>query len=110
MVDIVSRRCQDPSCMRRPLYNYIGLRSMFCSKHKLPGMIDVVSARCEEPVRSPGSLLCFVAGSRRCGQWSLAFTRAARACEISRARLLNAESPSCTYCLISKAKTVTTRT
>ena len=55
MVDIVSRRCQDPSCLRRPLYNNIGMRAVFCSKHKLPGMIDVVSTRCEQPVRTTNS-------------------------------------------------------
>ena len=51
MVDIVSRRCRDPSCMRRPLYNFDGQRPVCCSQHKLPGMIDVVSTRCQEPVR-----------------------------------------------------------
>ena len=51
MVDVVSRRCRDPSCMRRPLYNMDGLRPVCCSKHKTPGMIDVVSSRCQEPVR-----------------------------------------------------------
>ena len=54
MVDVVSRRCLDPSCMRRPLYNTDGLRPVWCSKHKASGMIDVVSARCGEPVRMYG--------------------------------------------------------
>ena len=51
MVDIVSRRCREPTCGRRPLYNMDGLRPVCCSQHKLPGMIDVVSTRCQEPVR-----------------------------------------------------------
>ena len=51
MVDIVSRRCRDPSCMTRPLYNMKGLRPAFCREHKLPEMIDVISARCQQPVR-----------------------------------------------------------
>lgn len=50
MVDIVSRRCREPSCGRRPLYNMDGLRPVCCSQHKSPGMIDVVSTRCQEPV------------------------------------------------------------
>lgn len=54
MVDIVSRRCRDPSCGRRPLYNMDGLRPVCCSQHKAPGMIDVVSTRCQEPVRDFG--------------------------------------------------------
>jgi len=52
MVDIVSRRCREPGCGRRPLYNMDGLRPVCCSQHKLPGMIDVVSTRCQEPVRA----------------------------------------------------------
>ena len=51
MIDVVSRRCGDPSCTRRPLYNMSGLRPVLCREHKHPGMIDVVSARCQEPVR-----------------------------------------------------------
>lgn len=50
-VNIVSRRCRAISCTRRPLYNIKGLRPVFCSKHKLPGMMNVVSVRYQEPVR-----------------------------------------------------------
>ncbi len=52
MVDIVSRRCREPGCGRRPLYNMDGLRPVCWLQHKLPGMIDVVSTRCQEPVRA----------------------------------------------------------
>eukprot|EP00752_Nemacystus_decipiens_P008714 g7776.t1 len=52
MVDVVSRRCLEDSCMRRPLYNLSGLLPAYCRQHKLPEMIDVISARCQEPIEA----------------------------------------------------------
>lgn len=46
MIDVVSRRCQHPGCVRRPLYAMAGQRAMFCRTHKDPGHTDVVSRRC----------------------------------------------------------------
>ena len=40
------------------MYSMKGMRPVFCSKHKHPGMIDVVSARCEEPVRQSLNSRC----------------------------------------------------
>lgn len=46
MIDVVSRRCQHPQCVRRPLYAMAGQRAMFCRTHKDPDHTDVVSRRC----------------------------------------------------------------
>lgn len=56
MVDIVSRRCKHPQCVRRPLYAVPGQRAVLCRIHKEPGMKDVVSRRCDyevNPVQKP---------------------------------------------------------
>lgn len=104
MIDIISRRCEVPLCVRRPLYNTIGLRAVFCSKHKLPGMIDVVSTRCKEPVRTrliSGCMPVPCCSRHRDGR---AFMRAFRRCDVSCAWFPDAESPSCIYCCISTAR------
>ena len=53
MVDVVSRRCKSPTCMRRPLYAMTGQHAVFCRIHKEPGMKDVVSRRCDYEVSYP---------------------------------------------------------
>lgn len=50
MIDVVSRRCQYPQCVRRPLYAMAGQRAMFCRTHKAPEHTDVVSRRCSYEV------------------------------------------------------------
>lgn len=35
MVDVVSRRCEEPECRRRPLYGHEGEKGRFCSYHKV---------------------------------------------------------------------------
>lgn len=34
MVDVVSRRCEEAECRRRPLYGHEGQKGRFCSYHK----------------------------------------------------------------------------
>ena len=34
MVDVVSRRCEEAECRRRPLYGHEGEKGRFCSYHK----------------------------------------------------------------------------
>ncbi|CAM9772638.1 unnamed protein product, partial [Ectocarpus fasciculatus] len=34
MVDVVSRRCEETDCRRRPLYGHEGEKGRFCSYHK----------------------------------------------------------------------------
>lgn len=109
MIDIISRRCEVPLCMRRPLYNTVGLRAVFCSKHKLPGMIDVVSTRCKDPVRTrliSGCMPVPCCSRHRDGR---AFTRAFRRCDVSCAWFPDAESPSCIYYCISTVTIALTR-
>lgn len=35
MVDVVSRRCEETDCRRRPLYGHEGEKGRFCSYHKV---------------------------------------------------------------------------
>lgn len=35
MVDVVSRRCEEADCRRRPLYGHEGEKGRFCSYHKV---------------------------------------------------------------------------
>lgn len=35
MVDVVSRRCEEAECRRRPLYGHEGEKGRFCSYHKV---------------------------------------------------------------------------
>lgn len=56
MIDVVSRRCQHPQCVRRPLYAMPGQRAMFCRTHKDPGHTDVVSRRCNFEVSAEPSV------------------------------------------------------
>lgn len=35
MVDVVSRRCEEADCRRRPLYGHEGEKGRFCSFHKV---------------------------------------------------------------------------
>lgn len=58
MIDVVSRRCQHPQCVRRPLYAMPGQRAMFCRTHKDPGHTDVVSRRCNFEVSAQLNTFC----------------------------------------------------
>ncbi len=41
--------CANPGCTIQPSYNFKGKPTLYCSKHKLDGMVDLVSKKCIEP-------------------------------------------------------------
>jgi hypothetical protein len=47
MVNVVSKRCLHLGCDSQPSFNQPGGKGLYCSSHKLEGMIDVKSKRCE---------------------------------------------------------------
>ena len=47
MMNVVSKRCNHDGCNKRPTYNKPGLKKgVYCSVHKLEGMMDVKHKRC----------------------------------------------------------------
>ena len=46
MIDVISPRCADENCGKRPSYNFKGEKPMYCKEHAKPGMVDVISRRC----------------------------------------------------------------
>lgn len=42
MVDVVSRRCEEAECRRRPLYGHEGEKGRFCSYHKVVFSTDML--------------------------------------------------------------------
>jgi hypothetical protein len=50
MVDVKTKRCGYTGCNRiNPIFDTLGGRGIFCSIHKLPGMINVKTKRCGYP-------------------------------------------------------------
>ncbi len=47
MINVVSRRCEVPDCVRQPNHGWAGSKSTRCGDHKLEGMVGVASRRCE---------------------------------------------------------------
>jgi hypothetical protein len=41
MVNVVKNTCADEDCPTYPSFNYEGLSPLYCTAHKLPGMVDV---------------------------------------------------------------------
>ena len=47
MVDVKNKKCLEPDCDIRPLYNYNNeTKGLYCNEHKLDDMINVKSKRC----------------------------------------------------------------
>jgi hypothetical protein len=43
-------KCKHPECNTISNFNYLVMTfGMFCSKHKLVGMVDIVNKRCQQP-------------------------------------------------------------
>lgn len=54
MVNTKTKRCEDPSCFKSPLFAIEGTkRPRFCATHKAEGMINVQSVRCCHPEGCP---------------------------------------------------------
>lgn len=49
MVNLVVRRCSQPSCTKVPCYGMQGQRAERCVEHKTEGMVNVASRRCRVP-------------------------------------------------------------
>eukprot|EP00752_Nemacystus_decipiens_P012670 g11224.t1 len=45
----LKRKCRHPSCHLRPSFGNVGQRAMYCAKHTLDGMVNVVARKCAEP-------------------------------------------------------------
>ena len=43
------RQCQEDACTKKPTFGKTGGRPLYCQKHRLDGMIDVVTRLCEAP-------------------------------------------------------------
>jgi hypothetical protein len=48
MVDVVSKRCQESGCDKRPSYAIFGQPAAYCVRCKKDGMVDVRSKRCQQ--------------------------------------------------------------
>jgi len=47
MVDVKSKKCAEPDCKIRPLYNFEGEKvALYCKGHKLKDMIDIKNKTC----------------------------------------------------------------
>jgi hypothetical protein len=46
MIDVKHSNCLDSNCKKQPAYNFIGLKQLYCSEHKLENMINVNSKTC----------------------------------------------------------------
>jgi hypothetical protein len=50
MIDVKHRKCKYDNCRTYPCFNYKQFtKGMYCAKHKMVGMINVVSSHCIEP-------------------------------------------------------------
>ncbi|CAN0453276.1 unnamed protein product, partial [Ectocarpus fasciculatus] len=50
MIDLVSKRCGHPGCIKHASHGNNGSKMReFCSQHAKPGMIDLVNKRCGHP-------------------------------------------------------------
>jgi hypothetical protein len=48
MIDIMNKPCKSDGCKTRPNYNTEGeARGLYCSAHKLQGMVDVINRTCK---------------------------------------------------------------
>lgn len=57
MVDVVSRRCEEADCRRRPLYGHEGEKGRFCSYHKASDIVLHHPRVCTHVPLLPPSLL-----------------------------------------------------
>ena len=48
MINIKNKKCVYKNCKKSQIYNIKGHPALYCSKHKLDGMINIVSLRCNE--------------------------------------------------------------
>ena len=48
MVNIKSKKCAEEGCQTRSRYNIPGQSTIYCSKHKLPGMVPYPTKQCQE--------------------------------------------------------------
>lgn len=48
MVHIYSRRCSHDFCTKRPSFNFVGMKPLYCKKHADDRMVDVHNRRCSD--------------------------------------------------------------
>ena len=56
MVDVVSRRCEEADCRRRPLYGHEGEKGRFCSYHKASDILLLLCIHLFSPLPPPSLL------------------------------------------------------
>ena len=50
MVNVKSKKCQQPGCDSQPVFNVIGSKvGLYCASHKTPEMVNVKDKKCQHP-------------------------------------------------------------
>jgi hypothetical protein len=53
MINVISKRCEDPGCKFQATFGIVRGRPTHCKRHKPPEMVDVANPRCIEPGGCP---------------------------------------------------------
>ena len=53
MVDVANKRCPSIGCKKGRMYNYEGEMRLYCTNHKLEGMINLVGIKKNRTIKKP---------------------------------------------------------